>query len=179
MSKLQFESLRHEISHLVHGSREPLSAKQLLPMCGMAEDGKQLANALYNMCAAKQLTQHHAPEGSGDGVRWRYGPGKVKLGATQPKNDPPKELAAQGAGGARPARSLRKKAVMHKVHKPKVAKLRTDHESRITGNEPRWALTSDGAFLLLDRGQAPSHEIPAPAARALVEFVRRLDQAEV
>ncbi len=35
----------------------------------------------------------------------------------------------------------------------------------------RWALTSDGAFVLLDTGT----EIPQPAARALVDFVRRLD----
>lgn len=39
---------------------------------------------------------------------------------------------------------------------------------------PRWALAADGAFVLLG---TPT-EIPAPAARALVAFIRQLDQGE-
>lgn len=37
----------------------------------------------------------------------------------------------------------------------------------------RWALTSDGAFVLM----GTSIEIPRPAARVLVDFVRTLDEA--
>lgn len=94
MSKLEFESPRHEISHIVHGSREPLSPKQLLPLCQLVEDERQLSNYLYNMCKDEQLTRHPAPEGSGMGVKFLYGPGPVKLGAiASPEND---------AGGGRP-----------------------------------------------------------------------------
>ncbi len=42
------------------------------------------------------------------------------------------------------------------------------------GPAARWALASDGAFLLL----GTNTEIPQPAARALVDFVRRLDGSE-
>jgi hypothetical protein len=37
-----------------------------------------------------------------------------------------------------------------------------------------WALLADGAFVLL----GTAIEIPAHQARALVEFIRRLDKAE-
>lgn len=90
-------------------------------------------------------------------------------------------------------RIARKAPVMHKVHKPprktapkgagkKRAQRRdapplTLHALPAAAAAPRWALVSDGAFLLLDPDFVAGRvvEIPAPAARALVEFVCRLD----
>jgi len=96
---MNFASLRHQISHFVHESREPLSKAQLRDICDMAADDKALANALFQMCAEGALTRHPAPEGSGVGVRWLYGPGKVKPGAEPQENDPSTPLRT-GAGGA-------------------------------------------------------------------------------
>lgn len=179
MSKLQFESLRHEISHIVHGSRDLLSAKQLLPMCELAEDETQLANALYNMSQADQLAKHPAPEGAGRGVKFVYGPGpgKVKLGTL-------KEIP--GGGAIKPKKrdmggDAIRTAIKPKAHKspretaPKAPRTHNEGKERIKPNSVRWALASDGAFLLLDTDV----EIPRPAARALIEFVRLLDKAEV
>lgn len=90
---MNFDSLRHQISHFVHESREPLTIARLREICDLAENDKQLANAIYNMAKAGELSKHLAPEGSGEGVRWLYGPGKVKPGAETPKT---------GAGGGRP-----------------------------------------------------------------------------
>lgn len=90
---MNFDSLRHQISHFVDESREPLSKARLSEICDMAENDRALVGAIFNMCKDEQLTRHPAPEGSGMGVRWLYGPGKVKPGAETPKT---------GAGGGRP-----------------------------------------------------------------------------
>jgi hypothetical protein len=59
---------------------------------------------------------------------------------------------------------------------------------KVVESAPRWALTSDGAFLLLgvnvnvlprpEAGELVDIEIPRPVARALVDFIRRLDGGE-
>lgn len=172
---MNFESLRHEISHCVHASRDPLSAPQLMEMCELAENETQLANALYNMSQADQIAKHPAPEGSGR-VKFLYGPGKVKLGAMPPQND--------AGGGDRTARQSPVKKP-RKVRAVKPSKKQRKNARRspssavllmkketVYGVLPhRWALTSDGAFILL----GTQTEIQKPAARALVDFVRTLD----
>lgn len=168
---MNFESLRHEISHHVHVSREPLSAPQLMEMCELAENETQLANAIYNMCQADQLAKHPAPEGSGR-ARFFYGPGEVKLGATPPQND--------AGGGERTARKkpVGKHRKMRAVKPRKAARRKAAKSAPLMKIETtyatlphRWALTSDGAFILL----GTQTEIQKPAARALVDFVRALD----
>jgi hypothetical protein len=167
MNKLQFASLRHEISHVVHGSRERLSQPQLMAMVLLAKNETQLSNALYNMCQADQLTKHPAPEGAGRGVKFIYGPGKVKLGAIEPQKKDMGGDATRAAIKPKAHKPLRKTA-------PKASRTHNGGKERIkppAPNSVRWALASDGAFILL----GTDVEIPRPAARALIEFVRQLD----
>ena len=178
MSKLQFESLRHEISHLVHGSRDPLSGRQLLPMCALGDE-KPIADALFNMCKDGQLTRHPAPEGSGKGCKWVYGPDKVKLGAAAPsgdsvndeQNNPPGRKSAPREPVVKPRGPYKKRGVKRETAPNGARKKGAQRRDSSPAAAARWALTSDGAFILM--GSAT--EIPAPAARALIEFVRRLD----
>jgi hypothetical protein len=104
-------------------------------------------------------------------VKWLYGPGPVKLGAELPEND--------AGGGDRTARkSAVKKPRKARAVKPS-KKPRKSAKSLLATRKPvvdnsqasLWALRSDGAFVLL----GTQTEIPAPAARVLVDFVRRLD----
>lgn len=178
---LQFASLRHEISHHVHAANEPLSAPALLEMCKLAQDKVQVSNCLFAMCRANELQKHPAPEGSGMGVRFLYGPGENKPGAERQEND-------AGGGDRKAGRAAPKvRRAKHKNRRHKVRKVQRrtakwqHHRARITPipapnprGDPMWALLADGAFLLL----GTEVEIPAHQARALVDFIRTLDKAE-
>ena len=87
MSNLQFASLRHEISHHVHAANEPLKLMQLFEVCKMTETYAQLTSCIFEMCKAGELDKIPAPAGSGQGVRFFYGPGKNKPGAEPQEND--------------------------------------------------------------------------------------------
>jgi len=172
MTDLSFPSLRHEISHHVHAAREPLTKPQLMPMCKLAADDKALSNALYQMCQVGQLTRHPAPAGSGARVSAAYGPGRVEPGA---EDDEP------SAGGAtarrrvkRPKTATTKRIKRVRKVQRRAAKRARNSIEKVSLATRRWALTNDGAFLLL----GTPIEIPKPAARALVDFVRTLDAAE-
>ena len=180
---MNFASLRHQISHFVHESREPLSKAQLRDICDMAADDKALANALFQMCAEGALTRHPAPEGSGVGVRWLYGPGKVKPGAEPQKN----EGRVSSVEGKTRKRRAKHKKPRHKVQRrtakraarraPKGSRKGAAPNERPLQTPPHgamWALRSDGAFVLL--GDELGLVVPRAVARSLVDFIRTLDE---
>jgi len=156
MTALQFESLRHQISHFVHESRAPLIKRELLKMCDLAVDEKALANALYQMVKADELKQHPAPKGSGQGVKFAYGPGKNKPGAEVP------------AGGKPAADGGRRTAKGNKPARRAAPKVPDKRHAKFPPNTAMWALRADGAFVLL----GTDLEIPKDAARVLVNIVR-------
>jgi len=177
---MNFASLRHQISHFVHESREPLSKLQLREICDMAADDTALANALFNMCRDGQLTRHPAPAGSGVGVRWCYGVGKVKPGAEPPENDA--GGATRGPGDRESGKSKRRakhaKGRKHKMQRrtakrPRQAATPNDRSPTPAG---MWALRSDGAFVLL--GDDLGLVVPRAVARSLVDFIRTLDEGQ-
>jgi hypothetical protein len=107
---MNFDSLRHEISHLVHEASKPLSKPELQEMCSLADNEVQLANCIFNMCKADELVRHPAPEGSGRAVKWCYGPGENKPGADGAKTprgggDPEGEKAEETAARPREAQA--------------------------------------------------------------------------
>jgi len=188
---MNFASLRHQISHFVHEAHDPLTKPQLMEICDLAENEKQMANAIYNMVKADELTPHPAPEGAGKSVRFAYGPAKNKPGA-EPQED-------AGGGGRRPREEGRVSSVegktnkrrakhakrrKHKVRKPTApapnsSRRRSAPRERPLQTPPHgamWALRSDGAFVLL--GDELGLVVPREVARALVDFIRTLDEGK-
>lgn len=89
------------------------------------------------------------------------------------------------AAGGKPARAAKKprKVKPVKPRKPAAAKKarrkytrRASAPAPLCGPAARWAVTSDGAFVDL---ASPATEIHAASARALVDFVRKLDASAV
>lgn len=156
---MKFESLRHQISHFVHEAREPLTFAQLREICDMAVDDKQLVNAVYSMSKAGELTKHKAPQGSGMGAKFTYGPGKKKPGAEAPDDVQP----------APPLRR-RSKAVGKNPVRRKAIKRRRRRQAatpRPTGG--MWALTEAGTFVLLS---APPIHVERKVVHVIVDLVR-------
>lgn len=81
---------------------------------------------------------------------------------------PVKRKTKKKAGKAKPRAAAKKKRTGLIVMKPEM-----QYQDRPTA-AARWALASDGAFVLL----GTSTEIPRDAARALIDFVRVLDQGQ-
>jgi len=180
---MNFASLRHQISHFVHESREPLSTPRLREICDMAVDGQQLANCLFNMVKDGQLTKHPAPAGSGEGVRWLYGPGKVKPGA-EPQENEGRVSSVEGktrkrrAKHAKPRHKVQLKTAKRAARRaPKGSRKGAAPNERPLQTPPHgamWALRSDGAFVLL--GDELGLVVPRAVARSLVDFIRTLDE---
>jgi len=172
---MNFASLRHQVSHFIHESGEPLSTPRLREICDMAVDGQQLANCLFNMVKDGQLIKHPAPAGSGEGVRWLYGPGKNKPGTEPPEN----EGRVSSVEGKTRKRRAKHKKPRHKVQR-RTAKRAARRITPIAPPNPRgdpmWALRSDGAFVLL--GDELGLVVPRAVARSLVDFIRTLDEGQ-
>lgn len=173
---MTFESLRHQISHFVHAARDPLLRSQLVELCDMAVDEKQLADTIFNMCRAQELTKHPAPEGSGKGVRFAYGPGKNKPGAEPERENP------TGGGDRKPpiekparrSKGKHRKKRSHKVEKVQrgnsVSRRAAAAHAKRSKVVQGWVLTTEGAFWLLG-GEEPI-QLKTETARDLVKLVR-------
>lgn len=168
---MNFASLRQEIAYCINRAGKLLAAPELMDECKLAVSKDQIAQTLFSMCAAGELAKHPAPEGAGKGVRFIYGPGKAKPDAAAPQIYP----TGSGRVTAKPRTKKPRKVRAVKRHKrgKTAAKsvLLMKKETVFQGVPFRWALTSDGAFMLL----GTQTEIQKPAARALVDFVRALD----
>lgn len=155
-------------------------------VCAAIGTGAGTVSPLLNALAdEKEIQRMKPPAGFGKGVHVIYGP----LGMTPPEGAAeyvskvllarkakklPKKLPKKVKGSRAEARSRR--AAKHGKRKAAFARQVVAITSR--GEQllavplvPRWALTSDGAFINL----ADNLEIGKSEARALVAFVRTLD----
>lgn len=94
--------------------------------------------------------------------------------AKKPKKDLVKQRRVSASKSRRSASIPRSKATRKKARKS-IAVVQRKPTSALVPAGHRWALTSDGAFILM----GTATEIPRPAARSLVEFIRVLDRGEI
>lgn len=138
------------------------------------------------MAKRGRIAKHPAPEGSGTGVRFVYGPAAGASATPEPEPAPAAALRAkakrkpskQPAGHTKRWRA-EKRARKAKTRRQRARGARPVQHAPVPVHVPAaparlWALTNDGAFLLL----GSEVEIRGAAARALVEFVRVLDKAQ-
>lgn len=157
-----------------------LSVEQIIAGAPIPLTKVQVAPTLSGAFRKGLISREKAPEGSGQGVRWVYGP---------PSGDAPHAPAA--APRARRAKAKKKvkpdrKLKGFRAEAREKGRRRKHHTSRgpkkalplsplpppLLPELPIWALTSEGEFILL----GAEIKIPRPAARALVAFVDRLKE---
>lgn len=194
---------REEIRRIVAGVGEPMSAAQIFEQAKSSDDRAAFSVMLSGMAKAGEIAKHPAPAGIGQGVRFVYGPLATEPGHGTPDanakrkharatfnrmqgavreitNTPmtPSKTAKKRSNGARTQRStdrarrLSSRGARTKVQPAAANRATTGRISGAGVTGTRWALTNDGEFILV----GTSIEIPQPAARALVEFVRLLDK---
>lgn len=171
---------RDEVTRIVNAAAAHLTPAAVFARAQLVEDMPQLTRLLFSLSNAGEISKHPAPEGSGTGVRYVYGPAGAKA-ATAPVRAArrPKRtggfMARKRARNAARTKSQPSAATAAAKDRKHVATL---VPVRIAAAEHppvhRWALTNDGAFLLL----GSPVEIRGGAARALVDFVRTLDKAQ-
>jgi len=170
------EKLREEILAIVTSAGVPLTSAVILDQAEHADDKEQFSHLLYTMSKSGELRKHSAPEGSGAGVRFLYGVGDGtprQMHAGGGTRSEGRELAPAGSGGGSSVEGKTRKRRAKGGHKKRRRRLhkvqRKTAASRAKPTRPtRWALTSDGAFVLL----GTKIEIPHAAARPLIELVR-------
>lgn len=135
--------LREEIRRVVKAAAAPLALEDIGNRIKATAGRSRLAKTLANMRASGEVVSERGE----DGVRYSAGP-KLLGGSVKTKSHTTPKLSAGDA--AIIETSLRK--AQHQL------------QNYVS---PRWALASDGAFVLL----GTPIEIPRPAAHALVEFI--------
>ncbi|MCC7484583.1 MAG: hypothetical protein IT529_06295 [Burkholderiales bacterium] len=194
-------TLKAEILTVLKVADAPLTALEVLFQLGDAVTAPQVATALWGI-GKEGLAEEAAPREQAEGralKTWRI----TEAGRAVLSGEPQAGRAQRGGvsrgrkvgGRRRKAEGQRRKAGKRTRRVRKVQRRRAVSRAgsvaarrawktrrakaavpqpALTGGTPRWALASDGAFLLL----GTATEIPRPAARALVEFVRVLDEGE-
>jgi hypothetical protein len=175
------EKLREEILSIVAAAGEPISAPAILQEAKHADDREQFSQTLFYMSKTGELKKHPAPEGSGAGVRFLYGIGDGKPRAAASGGDPKAEVRRQKADRKAPKPRRAKHAKRRRAVRGNTSRQPSAARRQQTPNDRSpaavWALRSDGAFILM--GEDLGMVLPREQARALVEFIRRLDKAEV
>jgi hypothetical protein len=151
---------RAELLELINASGQwaaPGEFAQVLKISGVSTNGH-----LRALTDEGKIQCMVPPRGFGTGIKKIY----ARLGVAPPEGARPRS--------AEPA--VKPPVTKRKVRRAKHAK-RKKHvraASAVKAAAPRWALTSDGAFVDL----TDSTEISKAKARALVDFVRVLDAGE-
>lgn len=153
---------------------------------GSCDNGTLVSCKVERPGSTRQVNEYRM-SASGKGKDWHAEPAERKPPTPLPPPDaeaaapnPRKAKKAKKVKRAKPRRpSAYKKRRSASAVRRKAA-TRAGKVSRSTPAAPapashRWALTSDGAFILL----GSDTEIPRPAARSLVEFIRVLDRGEI
>jgi len=169
-------TIRSEILDILTRAGKPLTSTQIFGAASEALTKQQVAQNLHAMKQESIIEPAGKTEGNGTSPvnLWRIASG----GGCRSQSPWPRKTAKKraGKGAAKKGRIDFPKPAgdwgnVIGAHVPGVGVVGLDQPIRAAA---RWALASDGAFVLLG---TPT-EITRAAARALVDFVRVLDQAE-
>ena len=195
---------REEIRRIVAGGGSLMTAAQIFEKAKGSDDRAAFSVMLSGMAKVGEIAKFPAPAAAGSGVKFVYGPQGSEpptAPAAVAQSEESTSIRASKPRKQRGASKVQPKTAK-KAAKTNVKKARTGHAPdasaikagvdsilRATANArrvaglpandspapPRWAFTSDGAFVLL----GTSMEIPRPAASALVAFLHTLGKGDV
>ena len=173
MSTQGFTTLREEIKAIVAGGCL-MSSAQIYERCTLSDNKPAFHVMISDMARAGEIRRHPAPDGSGKGARFVYGPASSAPAPAAPATPTAAKTAKKRPQRLKGFRAMARTASKART-KPKPARgAVVPVHVPLPKPAHRWALTNDGAFLLLDSDV----EIRGAAARALVDFVRVLDKAQ-
>lgn len=173
-------TVRHEVLKILAAAVGPMTSAGIYENSDEASDQAAVSQILSGLKSEK-LVDHAGKTEPAEGERVMILWDITKAGRdelqqlTLAAGDPG---ASRRSAGRKPKRRAKgahkKKGKKHGGRKPPKVQRRAATSRPARTPPARWALTADGAFVLL----GTPLEIPAHQARALVEFIRKLDKAE-
>jgi len=162
-------SIKAEVLCALDASQQPLTARQILELVSdraTVASVMTILSGLKSQGVVEDAGKSAPAEGERSATLWRATPNGHAIVAGTVGTAPARGARKRRARAARPAKAKRTR----KLHRRSAVSRRT-RRAAAPAPTPRWALTSDGALLLL----GADIEISKSQAQALVVFVRTLD----